>query len=175
MSRIPAFQRITLRRRQQGQTLVVMALILPVLLAFILTVVEIGGRVLQRSDVEDALQQATRAAVQLFDYRAFADNRQSVRSEVEIIAAAKLAFIQNMQHVGGLAEGETPASVAEKVVWTVLPQGGTCHFGTPDTRDDVSFPTPALCAVLDAPMAGMPLKGAWTPKIRAAATIDQIR
>src|SRR5205085_4714545 len=78
---------------ERGQALVLVALILTVLSALILTCIEVGGRYEELAEVEDALRQATRSSVQAFDYAAFARNGQKVResSATTITGCASLA------------------------------------------------------------------------------------
>lgn len=74
MSDARSLLRAALRHRGRGQSLVLVALILPFLIAFVLTCIEIGERFWEKAAIEDALQQATRSSVQNFRYSAFAEN-----------------------------------------------------------------------------------------------------
>ena len=169
----------TLRRRQGGQSLVLVALVLSFLAILLITTVEIAGRYLQRAEVEDALRQATRSAVQTFAYDKFAQNTQALKAASPcsgttaggclanpVAAAASAMFVANLGQIGGLKAGETPTSVATQVIWTVGPTGGTCQGQT--------YTTPVVCAELDAPLRGLTSRyGSWTPRISAAEKIDR--
>ncbi len=166
-------------RQQVGQSLVLVALMLSFLAIFLITAVEVAGRYLQRAEIEDALRQATRSAVQTFAYDKFAQNTQALKAGAPCVgtvstgcsgnpvaAQAALMFVANLGDVGGLQDGETAASVAQKVVWTIGPTGGTCQGQT--------YTTPVVCAELDAPLRGLTSRyGSWTPQIEAAEKIDR--
>lgn len=167
-----------IRRREQGQAIVVAAWVLPLLLIFVLCITEIMGRVLQRDEVEDALRNASRSAVQTFAYERFAENTQALKASAPCTGTvssgcagnpvAKLAadlFATNLTHVAGLAASETPKTVANRVVWTIGPTGGAC-LGQ-------SYNTPMVCAQLQVPMRGLVGWGNWTPQITAAEKIDR--
>lgn len=167
-----------IRKRAHGQAIVMMAMILPVLLMFVLCFIEIGGRVLQRNEVEAALRNASRSAVQTFAYERFAENTQALKASTPCTGTvsggcagnpvAKLAadlFATNLTHVAGLAASETPKTVADRVVWTIGPRGGAC-LGQ-------SYDTPMVCAQLNVPMRGLVGWGNWTPQMTAAEKIDR--
>lgn len=167
-----------IRRREQGQAIVVAAMVLPVLLIFVLCITEIMGRVLQRDEVEDALRNASRSAVQTFAYDRFAENTQALKASTPctgtvsggcagnpVATLAAGLFAKNLTYVAGLAAGETTTTVADRVVWTVGPTGGAC-LGQ-------SYNTPMVCAQLQVPMRGLVGWGDWTPQITAAEKIDR--
>ena len=172
-----------LKHSAQGQSLVLVGLMLPFLLALILTSIEVGARYAERAEIEDALKQATRSAVQAFDYAAFAGGSQQLRQTgastvtgctgatprtARALACAVLTT--NLGGVGGVLD--TPAQTAARVRWTFLPRGGTCTF--PNGRAPVTFTTPAVCASLTPRMLGLLAWGIWTPQIDAADTLDRI-
>lgn len=176
-----------------GQALPLFALMLPVLVAMVLMGIEFAERAMQRAMVEDALQQAARSAVQTFEYRTFAyaphtwNNEQVIRATgdcvrvqagssgacAEITFLAQQLFVTNLDGVRGLKI--SPAELAGRVRWTVLPTGGTCSFSArylPVTRTNA----PLLCAEVHAPLRGMQLLGPeFAPIIGAAETLDPIR
>jgi Flp pilus assembly protein TadG len=154
------------RRKQPGQALQFFALALLFLVPFAMMAVEAGGRIMQRQEVEDALQQANRSAVQLFQYNTFATNSQRLRTAAQVKTLAKEMFATNLENVGGLKK--TPQEVAALVQWEIYPTGGTCKDGTTSTY-------PLICATLDVPMLGLTGEGVWTPHIETAATTDQSR
>jgi Flp pilus assembly protein TadG len=182
---------LTLRRRRPGQALPLTALILPVLLAFTLMVVEVAERWLEVSMVEDALQHATRSAVQSLDYAAFARGetdiragetclRQTVAASVggpceDVIALADRFLRINLRGVRGMV-GSTPEAaieaVAARVEWTVMPAGGGCTFGSGKSVPDE--PTPLICAEVHPTMEGLVGWGHYTPAIVAADRLDPI-
>lgn len=170
-----------------GQALVLVAILLPFLVALVLTAVEIGGRMLQRAEVEDALRQATRSAVQTFSYGQFARNTQALNASAcqgtrvdpagcKSNAVAELAaalFVTNLQSTAGLSV--PPEAMADRVTWYVLPNGGDCRTILTDRPPlERTFTTPTVCAALDAPMRGLVGWGTWTPRLEAADTLDRI-
>jgi len=177
-------QLLHLRRRQApGPSLVLIALILPVLAALLFTCVEVAARYQQLAEIEDALKQASRSAVQTFAYSAFARGGARGRAAHDTTvtgctnppsasaqAIACRTFITNLASVSGLKE--TPAQTAARVQWTILPDGGACAY--PNHRGSVTFATPAVCATLRPQMLGLLGWGLWSPQIDAADTLDQI-
>lgn len=155
--------------RSEAQALVLVALILPFLAALLFTCVEVGARYMELAEIEDALQMASRSAVQAFRYDAFAENRQALATQARVVAVARGIFITNLTGMRGLEE--TPAQTADRVQWTVLPNGGDCH--APD-RPALHFTTPAVCATLRPQMIGLLGWGSWSPQIVAAETLDHI-
>jgi len=124
--------------RAGGQSLVIVAIVLPTLLALILTAIEVSARLLERAEIEDALKQATRSAVQTFDYANFATAHQGLRVVEGQATTAKgcddlnrtsaryvacTTLLTNLTSVRGL--DETPAQLAARVQWTFLPNGGS--------------------------------------------------
>ncbi len=175
-------------RGARGQALVLVALMLPVLMAFVLLVVEVAERWVQVAMLEDALQQATRSAVQTMDYAAFARNAAGLRATTTcvqvrqtdaaaapcraVIDRATAYFRTNLRGVRGLAEA--PEALADRVMWTVLPAGGTCHYSSSRVTP-VTEATPLLCAEVRPVMTGVVGWGAFTPLIIAGETLDPIR
>lgn len=175
-------------RRAPGQTLVLVALTLPVLMAFVLLVVEAAERWMQVAMLEDALQQAARSAVQTMDYAAFARNATSLRARTPcvqvrrsdaaaapcraVIEQATAYFGANLRGVRGLAED--PAALADRVTWTVLPAGGTCRYSSAQVAP-VTEPAPLLCAEVRPAMQGIVGWGQFTPLIVAGETLEPIR
>lgn len=153
-----------IRRRQGGQSLVMIALSLPFLIMLVLTSIEIGNFMLERAEVEDALHQAARSAVQTFEYQPFAENRQALQTEESVEHLGRTLFMANLQAVNGLVHDRT--TTANLVRWAVYPTGGTCLGQT--------FATPMVCAELDVPMQSLVGWDAWTPHIETIATIDRI-
>lgn len=176
------------RGRAPGQALVLVAVMLPVLMAFVLLVVEVAERWMQVTMLEDALQQATRSAVQTMDYAAFARNATGLRATTAcvrvrrtdaaaapcqtVIDQASAYFRANLRGVRGLAED--PAALADRVTWTVLPAGGTCHYSNAPVRP-VSEATPLLCAEVRPVMQGIVGWGQFSPLIVAGETLEPIR
>jgi Flp pilus assembly protein TadG len=169
--------------RAGGQSLVIVAIVLPTLLALILTAIEVSARLLERAEIEDALKQATRSAVQTFDYANFARAHQGLRvvegqatsatgcahlNKASARFVACTTFLTNLTSVSGLEE--TPAQVAAHVQWTFLPHGGTCRFG--GHSPDVTLSTPMVCATVTPRMTGLLGWGIWTPQIDASDTLD---
>lgn len=175
---------IRLNRSAPGQSLVLIALMLPFLVALVLSAIEIGGRMLQRAEVEDALRNATRSAVQTFAYAQFAKNTQELDASAACSgtlsggcagnAVAQLAadlLIINLQSTDGLAA--TPEQIAAEVRWQIAPAGGSCSDLSARAGLATTFANPAVCAVLDVPMQGLVGWGSWTPRVEAADTLDR--
>ncbi|MEI7771474.1 MAG: hypothetical protein WCI67_15895 [Chloroflexales bacterium] len=172
------------RTKTRGQSAVLVALALPFLVAFVLLVSEVSERWLEVAMVEDALQQATRSAVQTFDYAALARGSGGLGATAPclsvttggagacraVIAVADRFLRTNLTGVRGM--GEPIDSLADRVRWTVLPQGGTCRYSAGAARTEA---TPLICAEVRPQMRGLMGWGDFTPLITAAETIDPIR
>ncbi|GAB4442661.1 MAG: hypothetical protein OHK0015_41580 [Chloroflexi bacterium OHK40] len=188
-SGVPACERSARRRRAltraSGQSAVVVALIMPFLVAFALMVVEVAERWLEVAMVEDALQQATRSAVQTLDYAALAHGDHSLRAATcravttgspgdcaEIVGVATRFLLINLGGVRGL--DEEPAELAARVRWTVLPHGGTCAYSLAPERS-ITEATPLICAEVRPRMRGLVGWGSFQPLIIAADTLDPAR
>ncbi|WP_322490139.1 TadE/TadG family type IV pilus assembly protein [Chloroflexus sp.] len=164
--------------RRSGQALPLLALILPVLVLFVMVVIELANLWLAVAVMEDALQQATRSAVQQIEYAALARNGQALRGNrtcqaVTIHAPSQCADIVKVAHQFLLVNmqatqltGIDPAALSATARWTVLPQGGACA--------GVASATPLLCAELQPTMRGLFGLGEVRPRIRAADTIDRL-
>lgn len=175
-----------LSAKRRGQSLVIVALVLPFLVGFTLLVVEVAERWLEVAMVEDALQQATRSAVQSFDYADLARGRHSLRAAgdchqvaweedsrcKELLQRARAFLLVNLQGVRGL--DESPQALAARVRWTVLPAGGTCSFSS-SAAPDVTETAPLLCAEVRPVMRGLVGWGSFTPLIVAADSLDLVR
>lgn len=174
------------RAKQPGQSAVIVALMLPFLLGFSLLVIEVAERWLEVAMVEDALQQATRSAVQQFSYADLARGEERLRATSEcramrwnqsprctkLLSVARRFFITNLAGVRGL--NESPADLAQRVSWTVLPSGGTCSYSNAAVPP-VSEATPLICAEVRPQMRGIVGWGSFAPLIVAADTLDPIR
>jgi hypothetical protein len=158
-------------RRTRGQALVLIALLLPVLTAFVFAAVEIGTRVLQRAEVEDALRNATRMAVQTWAYESFAADEVGVRP-VDVIAVGQRAMVINLKGTHGLVR--TPEQTAAEVIWVPIadPTRDTC---TDPQGRTITFTTPGVCATLKVPLEGLFGWGPWQPVIFVAETLDHIK
>jgi Flp pilus assembly protein TadG len=175
--------RKALQHSESGQALVFIALVITFLSMLVLTCIEVAGRYQELAEIEDALKQSTRSAVQAFDYAAFARGGQRVReaSATTITGCGSLApssartlacsvFLTNLQGVRGLQE--TPEQTAARVTWTFLPNGGMCTY--PNGSAPIMFATPAVCATLRPRMTGLLGWGIWSPQVDAADTLDHI-
>ncbi len=156
------------RNTAEGQSLLFIALVLAFLAPFVFTVIEFSERQLEVAHMEDALQQATRSAVQLFDYEYLARNSRRINEE-RAVQTARQTFVRNLGTAPGLAED--PETLAQRVTWRVLPQGGSCRF---DNGQTVTFDQPAICAEVRPTLTGFGLLGyaPYRPLITAAATLD---
>jgi Flp pilus assembly protein TadG len=173
-----------LRAKTTGQSLVIMAIILPFLIIFALMVIEVAERWLEVSMVEDALQQASRSAVQSLDYAAMARNEDGLRATADctavtretagpctgVIRIADQFLRTNLTGVRGL--GEPAETLAARVRWTVRPNGGTCSFSSGGATTET---TPLLCAEVRPVMTGIVGWGDYTPLITAADTLDTLQ
>ena len=156
--------------RTAGQSLVLVAIILPFVTMFVLTCLEIGARWWEVAQVEDALVQAARSAVQTVAYEPFAHNAQTFSDTDEVTAVGTRVLRINLASVHGLADA--PDDVAAQVRWTVLPKGGTCTFS--GGRSSITSATPLVCAELRPSMTGLLGWGSYTPVLSTAATLDTI-
>ncbi len=178
-------------RKAAGQALPLTVIILPFLLAFTLLVVEVAERWLEVAMVQDALQQATRSAVQSLDYAAFARGEAGLRAAepcvrqtaaeaaegpcAEVIAVADRFLRINLRGVRGLVGADPDQAieaVAAQVLWTVMPAGGGCAFG--NGKSLPADPAPLICAEARPTMAGLVGWGAYTPTIIAADRLDPV-
>lgn len=170
-------------QRSKGQALVFVALVLPFLVMLVMTAVEVATRSLEVAELEDALRQSSRSAIQLLDYAALAQDGQRV-DEDRVIRTAKAMLLTNLQGVRGLAE--PPEAVVARVVWQVYPTGGTCALPgegrlvsglaqRSGSQWQITFPTPALCASVRPTLTGLFGWGTYQPQINAAETLDILR
>ncbi len=167
-----------MKLRARGQALPLLALMLPSLTLFVMVIVELTSLWLEVAMLEDALQQATRSAVQQLDYAALARGQQALRGNqacqaVTIKAPGQCAAIVTVAHQFLVANlqasslvSSDPAALAATTHWTVLPQGGACA--------GVTATTPLLCAELQPTLSGIFGWGNVRPRIRAADTIDRL-
>src|SRR4029453_4642176 len=138
-------------RRASGQSLTLVALILPVLVALLFTCMEVTARYRELAEIEDALRQSSRSAVQTFAYSAFAQGTERGRETHDITvtgcatppassaqAGACRTFMTNFATVSGLKG--TAGQPAARVQWTILPDGGSCTY--PNGKGSVSFARP---------------------------------
>jgi hypothetical protein len=170
--------------RRRGQSAVLVAVILPFLMAFTLLVVEVAERWLEVAMLEDALQQATRSTVQLLDYAALARAEHGLRAGEcrnvtvaqnspckALVSTAERFLLVNLTGVRGLDE---PADhLVARVRWTVLPRGGTCSYASSAVRP-VTETTPLICAEVRPRMRGIVGWGVYHPLITAADTLDRV-
>lgn len=171
--------------RARGQSAVFIALTLPFLVAFALLVIEVSERWLEVAMVEDALQQATRSTVQLLDYGALARGDEGLRASRAcrdvtwdqdpscraLLSVARQLFLTNLGGVRGLAEA--PEELADRVRWTVLPDGGTCSSRSA-AAPPATEATPLICAEVRPTLRGLVGWGRYRPRIVAADTLDAV-
>lgn len=168
MNRHANRRRAVRKRAECGQSLVFVALALAFLTPFVFTIIEFSERQLEVAQMDDALQQATRSAVQTFAYDALARDRRRIDVE-RAREEAMRTFERNLGTVQGLSG--TPADLARQVTWRVLPEGGTCRFEHGET---LTFDRPAVCAEVRPTLTGFGLMGygPYRPLITAAAALD---
>jgi hypothetical protein len=176
----------------RGQVVPLTALILPVLLAFVLLAVEVAERWLEVAMVEDALQQASRSAVQQLDYSAFARGEAGLRATGDctgvtaaqaihgpcaaVVAVADQFLRVNLRGVRGLRGASETAAIeaaAAAVRWTVRPNGGSCSFS--NGTSVLPEPTPLICAELRPTLKGLVGWGDYRPLIIAADRLDIVQ
>jgi hypothetical protein len=157
-------------RRTPGQSLVLLALMLPFLAALVLTAMEIGARTWQRAQLEDALRQANRAAVQTWLYPAFASGTLTVRP-VDVMASGAAYFETNLGGITTLAL--PPAKTAAAAAWTpVIPAGG--GMCTDPAGRLVTLPRPGMCASVTVTLRSLVGWQPWTTTVFAADTVDLV-
>lgn len=187
----PSRLRSVLRAKTSGQSLVIAVLVLPVLLAFVLMVIEVAERWLEVAMIEDALQHATRSAVQTIDYAPLAEGEDRIRASAvcegvttadaqggpceAVIDVADLFFRTNLHGVRGLVGPSEQAAIdgaAEQVVWSVYPEGGSCMYSN---GEGVAYDTtPLICAEVRPTMRGIVGWGNYTPLVLAADRLDPV-
>lgn len=185
----PFSLRSVLLAKTRGQSVVIGALVLLALIPFTLLVVEVAERWLEVSMIEDALQNATRSAVQTIDYAPLARGEDRIRASADcvnvttsqamtgpcrdVIAVANTFFRTNLLGVRGIV-GPTPdaaiSAVAAQVRWSVYPNGGSCTFTSGEVVPN--DPTPLICAEVRPTMRGVVGWGHYTPFINAADRLD---
>jgi hypothetical protein len=177
---MPASQK---NQKSAAQALPLVAIILPVLLTLLFVGVELSERSMRQTLLADALRQATRAGVQRFDYRAFAQNRSQIASEPgqrhtgcsNLISGsarehACAVLLANLRTISNLSN--SPEQLAEQVVWQILPDGGTCQHGQ---QIIASSSQPLVCAAATLTLQGAGLYGSpWQATIIAADTLDPL-
>lgn len=178
-------RRGVLYAKHSGQAVIVVAIVLPFVVGFALLTVEVAERWLELAMLEDALQHATRSAVQTFEYAELARGGQALRASADchqvtwdeepacrpVLEVAHAFLLVNLAGVRGLDE---PAEMlAARVRWTVLPKGGTCTF-TSSAATPVTESTPLICAEARPVMRGIAGWGQYTPFVVAADTLDLV-
>jgi Flp pilus assembly protein TadG len=174
---------LVMRSRARGQALVFVALVLPFLVVLIMTAIEVTTRLVEVAELEDALRQSSRSAIQLLDYAALAQDGQRV-DEARVVQTARAMLLTNLQDVRGLAE--PPEAIVNRVDWQVRATGGTCtlpgegHLVAGQAQRaggqwQVTFATPALCASVRPTLTGLFGWGTYQPQINAAETLDVLR
>ena len=174
----------------QGQIMPLAAIIFPVLVLFIFVMVEVADRWLTVAMLENALQSATRSAtVQQLDYSRLAEGKVRLAASADcinvtvatarggpceaVIRAADSYLQINLQGVRRLAGDSSAtaiAAAAARVLWTVRPQGGGCHYSSGQTVRDEA--TPIICAEMRPLVEGFVLQGYYQPLIIAADRLD---
>ncbi len=157
-------------RRAPGQSLVLVALLMPVLIALVLAFLEIGTRLLQRAEAEDALRHASRSAIQTFAYEPFAAGAAEVR-EADMLAVARETFAINLGGVHGLLT--SPSETVGSVGWQPILAGtGRCATSGASA---VEVTAPALCAEVELRLLGLIGWGEWRTRVFVVETLDQVR
>ncbi len=175
--------RCLFRRHDAGQALVLVALIMPFLLALLLTAIEVQERFFERAAIEESLKQATRGAVQRFDYAGLAQNSQQIVVERATTntgctiaplpppgsarATACAIMRSNLAGLRGLEESVD--ATLDRVRWTTHSAGGSCAL--PDGTV-ITSPRPLVCATLAPRLTGLLGWGVWSPQLAAADTLD---
>lgn len=156
------------RRHAPGQSLVLLALILPFLAALVLASMELGARQWQRAQVEDALRQANRAAVQTWLYPAFAAGTVTVRS-VDMVASGERYLQANLTNTSGLRSA--PDVAVASAAWTPVVgfSGGPCPAPGGTT---LTLPRPGMCATLTVTLRSLVSGQDWTTTVFVADTVD---
>jgi len=157
-------------RMEAGQSLVLVALVLPVLVILVMSSTELATRLLQRAEVEDALRHASRSAIQTFDYQPFAEATTQTRPEA-MIAIATGVFQTNLGGVHGLKT--SAAATAASVQWQPLPSGSASCQAPDGTA--VAITGPALCATVLVRLRGLVGWNEWQSTVFVIETLDHVR
>lgn len=166
------FLQRTRRHQARGQSLVFVALILPFLVALIFMTIEAYDRLDERAQMEDALRQATRSAVQLLDYAALANNGQKVDQD-RAYTTAKQVFATNIGQVRHLSDGSTPHDIAQRTHWWIITDTDHCTYTS--GRISQLFTPPAICAEVAVQLSGIvPGWPTWTTTLEAGDTLDRL-
>lgn len=166
------FLQRTFRQQVRGQSLVFVALILPFLVAFIFMTIEAYDRLDERAQMEDALRQATRSAVQMLDYAELARNDQKVDQE-RAYATARQVFAINIGQVRHLSDETTPHDIVQRTHWWIITDTDHCTYSS--GRTSQSFTPPAICAETAIQLSGIvPGWPTWTTTLEAGDTLDRL-
>ena len=156
--------------RHSGQALVVFAILLPFLVIVLFGAIDTSSRQLQRAALEDALQAATRSALEQYAYDAFGSGTASITDAAAVSTAARRFLEVNLANVKDLRQ--TPAQVAQSVQWTLLPNGGQCPSARPDRPRPPVTTSPTLCGVATIPLFGRWQTRAWDSRVDAVVSLD---
>jgi len=150
-----------------GQSLVIIALMLPML-----TIMMFGGlmftqRVHDRMVVEAALQHAARASAHAVQYRGFATDQPTI----DATRAQALGRAVLRANLVGLSVLDEPVDdLIDRVEWTILPRGGSCVL--PSGRSITSGSAPLVCVSISPRLRGIFTGEPWMPLLEAAEVMD---
>lgn len=150
-----------------GQSLVIIALILPVLTIMMFGGLMLTQRVHDRMVVEAALQHAARASAHAVQYRGFATDQPTIDA-TRAQALGRAVLRANLVELSVL--DEPVDDLIERVAWTILPRGGSCVL--PSGRSITSGSAPLVCVSVSPRLRGMITGAPWMPLLEAAEVMD---
>lgn len=156
-------------RRTNGQALVLLALIMALLAPLVFALLEAVEAQLTIAELEDALQQATHAAVMHASYAALAEDRVVLDAEAAV-AAGQATWERRLTTLRGRYRAGDRDALRAGVTWTVVPGDGACRWANGD--ETPLGATGGVCAEVRPVVAGI-----WglvvRPTIRAVAVVER--
>jgi len=160
-----------IRTMAAGQSLTLVALIMPILLGLMLAGLEVIGRDRTDRALGGSLSDTVRSVAQTVDYARFAGDGVML-DEAALRALAEAAFIDRLRGMPNVGLTTSPDDIGADVVWTILPEGGTC---TLSDGTALSFAGPVICARVTIPTRGLIWAGPRMVALDAVSTLDSSR
>jgi hypothetical protein len=151
-----------------GQSLTLVALVMPILLGLLLASLELISRDRTDRAFGSALSDTVRSVAQMVDYEQFAADGVMLDGDT-LRAMATAAFIDRLRGMPGVGLTTSPEEIGADVVWTILPEGGTCTLSDGTAH---SFGGPVICARVTIPTRGLIWAGTRMVGLDAVSTLD---